>query len=475
VNDNGTTSSIEFLGDNRVKLTVEVDDKEFDTAVSAAFRRISQEVEIPGFRRGRVPRRVLEAQLGHKYGRAEALREELPGYYRQALAQHDLDVIDSPDIEIVAGQEEGALVFDATVEIRPVIEVAGYKGLHIEIPSPVPTDDDIDSEIDRLRAEHAVFQTVDRPATDGDQVSIDIVGSQGGEEMPGLSAADYDYEVGTGAVAAEIDENLRGAVAGDELTFEAAHPDPDETEPLDFVIDVLDVREAVLPELDDPWAAEATEFETVAELRADIRERLASMKMSMARQAADLKIAEALADLVTEEVPEAMITDEIDARLQKLFGSLRHYGVDPIDHFAETGQDLEQLVSEFAEPAENAVKVDLALRAIAAAEGLDPDDDALTETIDEMAARVGVTGSEQMERLRESGQLSPLRADLAKSKALEWLLDNVELVDESGAAVDLRAAESSAATDHDQPVTDQPVTDQPAQTTHRQTMETTND
>ena len=449
MNNNGTTSSIEFLDDNKVKLTVEVDEKEFDTAISEAFKRISKQVRIPGFRQGKVPRRILEVQLGHQYGRSEALREELPGYYQQAVVQHDVDVIDSPDIEIVAGQEEGAVVFDATVEIRPVIEVAGYNGLRIEVPSPDPSDEDIDSEIDRLRAEHAVFQTVDRPAADGDQVSIDIVGSHDGEELPGLSASDYDYEVGTGAVVAEIDENLRGAVAGDEVTFEAAHPDPEEDQPLDFVINVLDVREAVLPELDDSWAAEATEFETVDELRADIGERLASMKMSMARRTADLKIAEALAELVTQEVPEVMVSDEINGRLQELFGNLQQSGVDPNDYFAQTGQDIDQLRAELAGSAENAVKVDLALRAIAAAEGLSPDDDTLAETIDEMAARVGADGSDQMERLRELGQLSSLRADLAKSKALEWLLDNVELVDESGAAVDLRAAESSS--DQDDP------------------------
>ena len=459
MNNNGTTSSIEFLDDNKVKLTVEVDEKEFDAAVDEAFRRISKQVRIPGFRPGKVPRRILEVQLGHQSGRSEALREELPGYYQQAVVHHDVDVIDSPDIEIVAGQEEGAVVFDATVEIRPAIEVAGYNGLRIEVPCPDPSAEDIDSEIDRLRTEHAEFQTVERPAQDGDQVSIDIVGSHGGEELPGLSAGDYDYEVGTGAVVAEIDENLRGAVAGDEVTFEAAHPDPDEEEPLNFVINVLDVKEAVLPELDDSWVAEATEFETPDELRADISERLGSMKMSMSRRTADLKIAEALAALVTQEVPEVMVTDEVNGRLQELFGNLQQSGVDPNDYFAQTGQTIDQLRSELAGTAENAVKVDLALRAIAAVEGLNPDDDQLAETIDEMAERVGTDGSAQMERLKEMGQLSLLRADLAKSKALEWLLDNVELVDESGAAVDLRAAESPEATDQGDPANHDAPTD----------------
>lgn len=457
----GTTSSIEFLGDNKVKLTVEVDEETFDSAVTAAFKRISSQVQIPGFRRGKVPRKVLEAQLGRQHGRAEALREELPGYYEQAVVRHDVDVIDSPDIEIVAGETEGALVFDATVEIRPVIEVAGYDGIRIEVPSPVPSDSDIDSEIDQLRGEHAVFRAVDRPAVDGDQVCIDIVGRHEGEELPGLSANDYDYEVGTGAVVAEIDENLRGAVAGDEVTFGAVHPDPDELEPLDFVINVLEVREAVLPELDDAWAAAATEFETVEELRADIVDRLASMKMSLARRAADLKIAEALAALVAQEVPSALVRDETDNRLQEMFENLRRSGVELSDFFAQTGKDLDELRAEFAGGAENAVRVDLALRAIAVAEELSPDDDTLAETINEIAEGASLDGSanleRNLERLRESGQLPLLRANLAKSKALEWLWDNIEIVDESGAAVDLRAAEDSS--DMDETASGDPLPD----------------
>ena len=442
MNNNGTTSSIEFLDDNKVKLTVEVDEKEFDSAVDAAFKRISKQVRLPGFRPGRVPRRILEVQLGHQYGRSEALREELPSYYHRAVVQHDVDVIDSPDIEILAGEEEGAVVFGATVEIRPVVEVAGYNGLRIEVPSPQPSDEDIGSEIDRLRAEHAEFQTVERPAQDGDQVSIDIVGSHGGEELPGLSANDYDYEVGSGAVVAEIDENLRGANAGDVVNFKAPHPDQEEEDPLHFVITVLDVKEGVLPELDDSWVATATEFETLDELRADIGERVASMRLSLARRDADLKIAEALASLVTQEVPDVMVTDEVNGRLQEVFGNLQQQGVDPSEYLAQTGQSIDQIRTGLAGTAENAVKVDLALRAIASAEGLNPDDGQLAEVIGEMAERSGTDGAQHMERLKELGQLPSVRADIAKTKALEWLLDNVELVDEAGVAVDLRATES---------------------------------
>ena len=456
MSNNGTTSSIEFLDDNKVKLTVEVDESEFDSAIDAAFKRIAKEVRIPGFRPGRVPRRILEVQLGHEYGRAEALREELPGYYRRAVAHHDLDVIDSPDIEIIEGQEQGAVIFGATVEIRPVIEVAGYNGLRIEVPNPEPSNEEIDSEIDRLRAEHAEFRTVERPATDGDLVNIDIFGTHGGEEMPGLSASDYDYEVGTGAVVAEIDENLRGAGAGDVVKFEAEHPDPEVEEPLEFEIAVLAVKEAVLPDADDIWAAQATEFETLDELRADIDERLSAMRLKIARRTAEAKIAEALAALVTQEVPEVMVADEVDVRLQEVFWDLQQSGVDPLEYFEQTGQDIDQLRVQFFDASEVAVRVDLALRAIAAAEGLNPDDDQLAETVDELAQIEGVDSEAHLDHLRELGQLSPLRAGLAKSKALEWLLDNVEVVDEAGFAVDLRTPESSRddVDDRDDPAAD---------------------
>lgn len=435
------SSTIETLDDNKVKLSVEVDEAEFDTAIDAAFKRIAKEVRMPGFRPGKAPRKLLEAQFGHGVGREEALREALPDYYAKAVVAHDVDVIAPPDIEITAGQESGAVTFDAVVEVRPTIEVAGYNGLRVEIPNPVPSDEEIDEQIDRMRQQYAEFVTVERPAEDGDHVTIDIEGTHDGEPVPGLTTSDYDYEVGTGAVVAEIDENLRGASAGDELEFDAEHPDPDEEAPLSFTVTVKEVKEAVLPELDDEWAAEASEFETVEELRADLVQRMSAMRISQARMALQQNTAEKLAELVTVDVPQAMIDNEVDARLQDLVQRLQQQGIDPGQYLAQMGQTPEQLRDEFREPAEQAVKVDLALRTVAEAEGLMPDDDALTEAIDEMAGQSGMDGEELKARLAEVGQLSSLRADLGKRDALEWLTENVELIDENGDPVDRAALE----------------------------------
>ena len=429
-------STVERLDDNKVKLSVEVDVAEFDSALDAAFKRIAKEVRMPGFRPGKAPRRLLEAQFGHGVGREEALREALPDYYARAVVAHGVDVIAPPDIEITAGQDDGVVAFDAVVEIRPVIEVAGYDGLRVQIPSPVPSDEEIDEQIDRMRQQFAEFVTVERAAEDGDHVTIDIAGTHEGEEVPGLTTSDYDYEVGTGAVVTEIDENLRGAAAGDVVEFDAAHPDPDEEAPLSFVVNVKEVKEAVLPELDDAWAKEASEFETVDELRADLFERMSSMRIAQSRMALQQNTAEALAAIVTADIPDSMIEGEIDSRLQDLIGRLQQQGMDPAEYFAQMGQTPESLRAEFRDAAEQAVKVDLALRTVADDESLMPDDAELTEAIGEMADQSGQDGAELKERLAEVGQLSALRADLGKRDAMQWLTDNVELVDEDGVPIE---------------------------------------
>lgn len=429
-------STIETLDDNKVKLSVEVDETEFDVAINAAFKRIAKEVKMPGFRPGKAPRKLLEAQFGHAVGREEALREALPDYYAQAVVAHDVDVIAPPDIEITAGQDEGPVTFDAVVEVRPSIEVAGYNGLRVEIPSPTPSDEEVDEQIDRMRGQYAEFETVERAADDGDHVTIDIAGTHDGEEVPGLTTSDYDYEVGTGAVVAEIDENLRGASAGEVLEFDAEHPDPDEEAPLKFVLTVKEVKEAVLPELDDEWAKETSEFETVQELRDDLVTRMGAMKVAQSQMALQQNTAEALAGLVTAEIPEPMVANEIDARLQDLVGRLQQQGIDPGQYLAQMGQTPDQLREEMREPSEQAVKVDLALRTIADVEDLNPDDEALTEAIDEMAEQSGQDGADLKERLAAVGQTSALRADLGKRNAMEWLTENVELIDENGEPID---------------------------------------
>ncbi len=437
-------STVETLDDNRVKLSVEVDEETFDVAVDAAFKRIAKEVRMPGFRPGKAPRRLLEAQFGSAVGREEALREAMPEYYAQAVIEHDVDVVAPPEIEITGGQEDGPVQFDAVVEIRPSVSAAGYDGLRVEIPNPVASAEEIDEQIDNLRRNFAELSVVERAAADEDHVTIDIEATHGDEPVPGLTTTDYDYLLGSGAVVPEIDENLRGASAGDEVEFSADHPDPEEEEPLQFSIAVKEVKEAVLPDLDDEFAKANSEFETVEYLRADMADRMNTMRIQQANMAVQQNTAEALAALVTDEIPESMIENEINARIQDLVQRLQQQGMDVGAYLDAVGQTAETLAAEFREPAEQAVKVDLALRSVADLQGLVPDDDRIDEVIAEMAGPSGQDPDELKARLAEVGQISALRADLAKQAAMEWLTDNVELVDEDGEAIDREALEFPA-------------------------------
>ena len=254
-------SDVTSLPENKVKVSIEVDEDTFEGAIDQAFKKIGREVTIPGFRRGKVPRRVLEARIGRQSARFEALNDALPGYYAEAVRAHQVDVIAAPEFDLTGGTEDGPVCFDAVVEVRPQVEVEGYADLEVEVPSPVAAPDEVEAELTRLRRQFAELRDVERPAADGDHVTIDIVGSVDGEPLPGLTADDYLYEVGQGAVTPELDDHLRGASDGDVLEFDAAHPVQEDTR-IDFRIAVKGVQEQVLPELTDEWADANTEFDT---------------------------------------------------------------------------------------------------------------------------------------------------------------------------------------------------------------------
>ncbi len=441
-------STVEPLEGNKVKVSVTVEETEFDHEVDAAFRRIAREVRIPGFRPGKVPRRILEARVGTEAARADALQHALPEYYAKAVTEHDVDVIAAPDIDITSGQETGSVAFDAVVEVRPQIVIGGYDSLRVTIERPEATDDDIDARIDHLREQYADLQTADRPARDGDHVSIDIAGSQGGEPLSGLTASDYLYEVGSGSVVPAMDEQLRGAKVGDILTFTADHPDPSE-EPVDFRILVKDVKEKVLPEPDDTWAAEASEFETYAELRADVAKRLGLMKVVSAQMALQERTGEALAALVSEEVPEPLVNAEMQNRLQDLAMRLQAQGMELGQYLEATGTDQESFVEDLRSTATSAVRVDLALRAVADAEGIEATDEDLEAEYASVAERVKETRKEVRRRFERADQVSAVRSDVRKRKALEWLLEQVEVVDEAGAPIDRSLLEIPSETPED--------------------------
>jgi trigger factor len=431
-------STVAFLEDNKVKVSVVIDEAEFEKEVDQAFKKIAKEVRLPGFRPGKAPRKVLEARIGKGAGREQALRDSLPAFYTKAVIEHDVDVIAPPEIEITDGQESGPVSFDAVVRIRPQLVVEGYKGLRVEIPSPSPTDDEVERQIDTLRGQYAELVTVERAAQEDDFVVIDISGTVEGEPVPGLTASDYVYRVGAGAVVPELDQELIDASAGDELSFSAVHPQ-DEDADLEFRIAVKEVQERVLPEVDDEFAGKASGFSTAVELREDIVARLSANKRSNAAASLRVRAQNALAELITEEVPDPMIGNEMQQRLEDLLGRLEAQRIPVESYLQMLGKTAEELTAEVREAAIEAVKVDLALRAVAEAEAIEVTDAELDEELEPVAEGNKLTIQQVRDRMNESGQLSAIRVAMRKNKALDLVIAEAVVVDDDGNAIDTEA------------------------------------
>jgi trigger factor len=442
----------EAVEGNKVRLSVEIDEQEVDKVLAEAVRTLSRQARVPGFRPGKVPRQILEARMGGAGAlRAEALREAIPDFYAQALADTETDPISPPEIDITAGQDEGAVTFDAVVEVRPVVAIPGYAGLEVTVPSPLVGDEDVDAQIDRLRDTDAELVEVTRAVRDGDHVTIDLhgslEGSNAGEEL--IASDDLLYEVGSGRVGPELDEQLRGAKVGDVLAFSAAAAGGSggsgsgDTPSISFRVLVKEVKAKRLPEVTDEWAAEASEFSTVAELRDDLRTRLAAMKSIQAQMALRQGALRALAELVDDEqVPEALVEDELRQRVQDLGRRLEEQRLSVPQLLAATGRTEEALLEELRGESRQTVKQDLALRALADAESLEATDEEMDAEIDAMAARLQVAPPVVRERLTRAGRMAAVRSEQRKTKALDWLLGHVVVVDENGAPVsreDLRA------------------------------------
>ncbi|MBV9411200.1 MAG: trigger factor [Acidimicrobiia bacterium] len=427
-------SNVEPLEGNKVKVSVEVDEAEFDKAIDAAFRKIAREMRIPGFRPGKAPRRILEARLGADVAREEAIRDALPDYYIKALEEQDVDAIAAPEIEITSGQESGPIQFEAVVEVRPQVSVAGYQGLRVTVPSPEVSDEEVDRQVDRLRDQFAELQTVSRAARDGDHVLIDLKGYRHSEQIEGLTADDFLYELGSGSVVPELDDELRDKKAGDILKFTA--PVPGQEEEVGFQVLVKEVKEKLLPDVTDEWASDASEFDTVDALREDIATRVSSVKKMQAQLSVRSQAVDALVELVAEEIPEPLINEEMQRRLHELSHRLAAQGADLAQYLQATGQDAEEFQAGLREAAISAVKADLALRAVADAEDLDATDEEVDAEIERIAQTTGQKAAAVRKQLDRNDQLPAVRSDIRKGKALTWLTEHVEIADEEGKIID---------------------------------------
>ncbi|MEI7858420.1 MAG: trigger factor [Acidimicrobiales bacterium] len=423
---------------NKVRLTVEIDETEMNEALDDVMQRLSREIRVPGFRPGKVPRKVLETRMGGAAVlRGEAIRDALPEFYSRAVMETEVDPIDQPDIDITSGEESGPLSFEAVVMVRPVVAIPGYGGLVVTMPSLEVPAEEITAQIDRLRATSGELVEVARPIQTGDQVTIDIRGTRPDADADGddsdLTADDFLYEVGTDGVVPGMDDQLMGVKAGATLTFDSEIEALEQT--VSFTVTVKDVKELSLPDADDAWAAEASEFDTFEALQADIAERLRQRRIVEAQMALQQKTVEALVELVTEEIPEQLVLEELRERIHDLNHRLEGQGMSLGQFLGVTGRSEEEFLAELRAGALQSVKADLALRALVEAEAIEISDEELDEELTAMGSRLDMDADQVRSQLELAGRLAAVRSDRRKAKAMRWLMDSVELVDEHGKPV----------------------------------------
>ena len=424
----------ETVENNKVKLSIVVDEADIETALTSVVKTLGHQVRIPGFRPGKVPRKVLEARMGGAGAlRSEALRESLPDFYAEAVISTEIDPIAQPEIDITEGEESGPVTFEAIVEVRPEVSVAGYNGLTATIPSLEVSETDIDAQIDRMRDSDGELVDVDRAILSGDYVTLDLTGTdEDGETV--AQADDYLYQVGSGTILAELDDALPGARSGQELTVTGT---PEGGAPVTFAVSIKDVKEKVLPEVTDEWAAEASEFATVAELRADLIERMSQVRIVQGQMALREAALSSLIELIDDaEIPEVMVDAEVQERLHDLGHRLEAQKLSIEQFLQATGQTGDDLVGALRAEAVRAVKVDLGLRAVVLAEAMEVTEEQLAEEIGRMAEQYGQTPAAIREQLDRAGRTIEVKHALGKSAAATWLVENINVVDEEGKVID---------------------------------------
>ncbi|MGA7835332.1 MAG: trigger factor [Acidimicrobiales bacterium] len=427
-----TTTTLE---NNRVKLVVEVDEPEMEEAIDAAASKLSKQVSIKGFRKGKVPKSVLMAHLGGPSAlRSEAIHDSIPDFYAHAVSDTLIDPIAQPEINITAGEEEGNLVFEADVEVRPELEISGQGDLRVTIPSPVVTDEEVDAQIDRFRETDAVLKEVDRPIVTGDLVTMDVHVQQIDSEAEPLDMSDFMYTVGSGSITEGVDELILGLKAGEDLKLNG---NLGQGGVATYELTLKKVQERELPELSDEWVQENTEWESAAEMRDRIFDQMRRMRIAEARRTQRDAVLVALSELVSADaVPDALVQDETNERLHDLGHRLEQQKLN-LDTFLQvTNQSPDQLLETLRADATRAVRIDLALRALVRAEGLEPSEEEVDEELASTAEAMNVAPDILRTNLRDTGRIVTFRSEVAKMKASKWLNEHVTFIDPEGVEID---------------------------------------
>src|SRR6201996_3151573 len=420
-------TNVTELPESRVRVEAVVPAEEVERRVQQAARKLGGQLRIPGFRKGKVPPPVVIRRLGREAVFDEALRSALSDWYVDAIDGAGIAPIGEPDFkfaEDVPGQGQ-PLEFSIEIGVRPEAKLGEYKGLEVGRREPVVSDEAVDSEVEQLRDRLATLDTVERPAEMGDHVVVDYLGKVDGEPFPGGEGRDQLIELGSGRLIEGFEDQLVGASAGDERTVNVSFPEDYVPElagkDATFDVTVSEVKAKRLPELDDDFASEASEFDTLAELREDIAGKLRHTDEHAIEREFEQAVLEAATNEAQVELPEPLIHARAHELLEQTFSALARQGIGKDMYLKIAGKDEETLAHDAEPDAAAALRREAVLAAIVAAEKIEPTDEDLVEALRPAAERDGSDPAELVEQLRKGGRLEALREDVATRQALELL------------------------------------------------------
>jgi trigger factor len=432
-------SAVETLSPTRAKLTVEVPFEELKPSLDAAYKKIAQQINVPGFRKGKVPPMVIDRQVGRGPVLDEAVNEALPKLYVQALQDNDLQPLAQPEIEITKFEDHEALEFTAEIDVRPEIVLPEYDGIDVTVEDIAVTDQEVEEQVQTLRERFATLNDVDRPAADGDFVVIDLTASKDGEVVEGAEVSGMSYQIGRGGMLEGLDEALAGMSAGDDKTFKSQLVGGDQLgEEVDVEVTVTAVKEQELPELDDEFAQTASEFDTVAELTDDVRVRLErSKRLEQAASARDA-VLEKLLDLVEVPLPETVVDSELQARRENIEQQLTYAGMTMEQYLDSEEQTVDEFESDLEKRVRDAVAAQFILDEVAKKEELGVDQNELSQHIFQRAQQSGQNPDEFARHMVEHNHIPEMVSEVVRGKALATIVEAAKVTDGSGSHVELK-------------------------------------
>jgi len=416
-------STVEQLSPTRVKLRITVSPDELKPSITHAYEHIAQDVQVPGFRKGKVPAPIIDQRVGRGAVIEHAVNEGLDTFYREAVTEHNVRVVGRPAAEIIEWPNEkdfsGDLLVDVEVDVRPEITVPELEGITLTVDAVEVDEAAVEEELERLRGRFGTLVTVERPAKTGDFVELDLVATIDGSEID--RAGGVSYEIGSGELLEGIDEALESLTAGEETTFRSKLVGGDHAgEEAEVTVTVKAVKERELPEADDDFAQIASEFDSIAELRESLVERVSQQSAFTQGSAARDKLIDTLLEQLDIPVPPKLVEDEVHSHLE-----------------GEGRLEDDEHRAEVTEASEKQFRTQVLLDAIAEEADVQVSQDELTQYIIQSAAQYGMAPQEFMQAIQQGGQLPALVGEVARNKALAVALGKVTVVDTNGKAVDL--------------------------------------